>query len=1067
MIKSGLIPTARAVADINRGCNAKCRMCYYAYDDSKWSKPFQEVQKELLAARERGNTSVDFTGGEPTIYPPMDDVIQYAESIGLHTSIITNGIALENIKKLTEAGCHEWLVSIHGFERQHDDILQVEGAWDKVNRTVEYLNQSGCFVRVNCTITKYSAPDLPKLAQYYVDFVRPRIINFINFNPHYQWGDHNQPEIYQRLNEVQVKVSDVAPYLKEALDILNSHNLWTNVRYFPFCPLGGYETHICNNPQVMFDPYEWDYGVAPKTTESYLAHGRWLQDKIGSKEGACGRCGILNVCGGIHRNYLKIHGDPELDPYSEQSDYPYHFKKDIEADIVIPVYETNLNIQKLLLEITRNTAPPYNLILVSRSQSAAKNRNYGMERAKSPYVIMCDDDIEALPPAWNRRLINILKENREILAVSARLMLPGGRPGPNTANNYDLSQPLVPVEIIPTACCVFRRTDVRFDERYIRAGWEDTDFFMQLKEKYGEQFAIANTVRVIHLNEEKNNGGMKNLFNQQLFSRKWQKNLEVMQLSPESSPISDNLNEVIRKYIEQRDFESAIPLLQRAIQEGNTDAELFNNLGYACWELGQKEKALECFYQAATLNPGDKDILANFFDASYALNQYGLLEEYLRKMSEANPQANEYLYLLADCLFKQDRYLEAKKFLAELISEDPDYPGAKGLMAQVEACPTDGPCGIASPLNNRPTAESIDIRIFNHAKYITKRGCIDIGHICDIECLFCYHRFEDRGKRRFLCKQEIMERLRRDQEEYGITITDFTGGEPTLHPDIVEIVRYGNSIGNPICIITHGQWGNLDRIDAIIDAGLYEFLISIHGVERDHDLVTNPGAFKKIIKGIEHLEKRGVRWRLNCVAHAMNMENFGGFARMISNLSYPPYNSNFIVFSPLAGWCEREDIDFQAKHSDLAPYLREAIEVFSENRIWTNIRYFSMCMLPGLEGHITCFPQICYDPFEWDYRSYNNMDANTIMQVYQLGKKAGVYGETEGHIFYNTWSFIQSQRCYRKGAQCISCSLCLICDGLAYQYRERFGTGELKEIQGRRIKDPIYFRRYSHLAVGD
>ena len=98
MMYTGLIPTTRAVVDINRECNARCRMCYYAYDKGNWKKSFQDIQEELLAARDRGNNSVDFTGGEPTVYPHMDQVTRFAESIGLHTCIITNGLALGKIK---------------------------------------------------------------------------------------------------------------------------------------------------------------------------------------------------------------------------------------------------------------------------------------------------------------------------------------------------------------------------------------------------------------------------------------------------------------------------------------------------------------------------------------------------------------------------------------------------------------------------------------------------------------------------------------------------------------------------------------------------------------------------------------------------------------------------------------------------------------------------------------------------------------------------------------------------------------------------------------------------------
>ena len=171
-------------------------MCYYAYGESDWSKPVEEVKSELRQALERGNTTVDFTGGEPTIYPGMAEVIEYAESIGLHTCIITNGLALERVKKLTEAGCSEWLLSIHGFENRQDELLKVKGAWEKINQTARFLNDAGGFVRINCTLTRYNFEDLPKLARYYDEVIKPHIINFINFNPHYEWGEHQQPKSF-------------------------------------------------------------------------------------------------------------------------------------------------------------------------------------------------------------------------------------------------------------------------------------------------------------------------------------------------------------------------------------------------------------------------------------------------------------------------------------------------------------------------------------------------------------------------------------------------------------------------------------------------------------------------------------------------------------------------------------------------------------------------------------------------------------------------------------------------------------------------------------------------------
>ena len=527
MFKEEMVPTKRAVVDINRPCNAKCQMCYYTYSDENWTKSYQQVKQELIAARQRGNTSVDFTGGEPTICAQITDMVKFAETLGLHTCIITNGLAVKRIEKIVESGCWEWLLSIHGYGKGQNDILGVPNAWDRMQETVNLLKSRNCFIRVNCTLTKHNYKDLPKLAEYYTDTVDAHIVNFINFNPYYEWGVTEQPEINKRLNEVQVRVSDIAPYLKEAIDYLQERNIWVNVRYFPFCALKGYEKYICNYPQVMFDKCEWDYGVMPKTTQRYLEHGRLFQRNMCIQDGICGKCGILDVCGGANKNYVAFYGDDELQPYTEISDNPYYFRDDHEADIIIPVYEHNENTYRLLNEIVEKTQPPYNLIMVQRHQSASKNRNYGLNRSNSRYVIMCDDDIVELPYGWNRKMTDILKENGHILAVSARLMNRDGTPGVNSAQNYDLTQPIVEVNMIPTACCAFRKTSLRFDERFIRAGWEDTDFFMQLLQKENGFLVIANDVKVVHLNEEKHDGGAKNVYNRELFLKKWhQKNVQ-------------------------------------------------------------------------------------------------------------------------------------------------------------------------------------------------------------------------------------------------------------------------------------------------------------------------------------------------------------------------------------------------------------------------------------------------------------------------------------------------------------------------------------------------------------
>ena len=59
-----------------------------------------------------------FLGGEPTLYPDIEQYIYYASLLGLRTQLITNGILLaeqERIKSLERSNVSGINISLKGF----------------------------------------------------------------------------------------------------------------------------------------------------------------------------------------------------------------------------------------------------------------------------------------------------------------------------------------------------------------------------------------------------------------------------------------------------------------------------------------------------------------------------------------------------------------------------------------------------------------------------------------------------------------------------------------------------------------------------------------------------------------------------------------------------------------------------------------------------------------------------------------------------------------------------------------------------------------------------------------
>lgn len=323
MAESSLEPTRRAVIDVGRICNLRCSFCYYHHEDPVPFVPLDVLKLGIVTAKSRGNSCIDFTGGEPTMHPNIVDLVEFCSKIGLKSCIITNAtLLLKNglLGKLTKAGLSDFLVSIQGRKEAHNRSVCAQ-TFEKVEAVLDSLRDRAPFFRTNTVMTMDTYKDLPHLAAFLAERA-PKISNFINFNARYGW-------IRVEASKIQAKCSEVAPYLKEAIEILEAAGVGVNVRYFPFCLLKGFEKNVCNAPFVLFDPYEWDYGYLPKNFIRYTQAGEEISAVInaGGRSEKCRSCGAKTICGTVDRPYFERFGDGELEPYEQRIDDPSFFRR--------------------------------------------------------------------------------------------------------------------------------------------------------------------------------------------------------------------------------------------------------------------------------------------------------------------------------------------------------------------------------------------------------------------------------------------------------------------------------------------------------------------------------------------------------------------------------------------------------------------------------------------------------------------------------------------------------------------------------------------------------------------
>lgn len=350
---------------------------------------------------------------------------------------------------------------------------------------------------------------------------------------------------------------------------------------------------------------------------------------------------------------------------------------------------------------------------------------------------------------------------------------------------------------------------------------------------------------------------------------------------------------------------------------------------------------------------------------------------------------------------------------------------------------------------------------------LTSRVDINVGYSCNEKCKFCYYiqTVKDRDLEKDLSTQEVKHRISHIHSK-GIQTLEFTGGEPTIRTDLVELISYAKSLGfKSISMITNGlRTANFEYAKKLADAGLDDVLISIHGKDAQvHDEVTETkGSFDKTIQTVQNFQKLPVKVRANCVISGFNYT--GAVETLALYHSMGIETANFILFNPIVEADWRSAPELNVAYSDAAPYIKKAIDEYKGKIKKITVRYIPLCLMLGYEEYVTNMPQIQYDPDEWDYLLRTSIREGGLIGTAALwvGMLLYPFKSTSLKNGWNTFKhqgikyFLQiKNKVY--GPQCNKCSYKGVCDGVWRKYAEWKGFSELKAIPGERLNDITHF----------
>lgn len=187
---------------------------------------------------------------------------------------------------------------------------------------------------------------------------------------------------------------------------------------------------------------------------------------------------------------------------------------------------------------------------------------------------------------------------------------------------------------------------------------------------------------------------------------------------------------------------------------------------------------------------------------------------------------------------------------------------------------------------------------------------------CDNACAHCYN---ERPRASETLSTEEFKRVIAKVWGLGIPHVVFTGGEPTRHPDLLELVEYAEELGVITGLLTNGRkLSDADYMNALAAAGLDHVQITIHSsVPAIHDkMVGAEGAFNETVAGIENAVASPVYLLTNTTLTAENVDDVEELVAFLASLGVEHAAANGIINSGGA-----RDVDIGIPESALGPIL--------------------------------------------------------------------------------------------------------------------------------------------------
>ena len=219
-----------------------------------------------------------------------------------------------------------------------------------------------------------------------------------------------------------------------------------------------------------------------------------------------------------------------------------------------------------------------------------------------------------------------------------------------------------------------------------------------------------------------------------------------------------------------------------------------------------------------------------------------------------------------------------------------------------------------------------------------------IWNLCNSNCIMCTNPFGFRSKEAVstYTKDNVLKLIESGLEKSDDENVSLTGGEPTIHPNFIEILEGIRKIDprTEISFATNGRrFFYPEFAKKVLSFDNLQIRSVVHSAKQEtHDAITRaPGSFKQTIKGVENLFKNRRRSHvinLRIVLLKQNHEELNEILEMIDRKFgryFLPQDKIALIFPEYEGRAKKNFEEVKLTYNEIRPIVQDALSKWASN----------------------------------------------------------------------------------------------------------------------------------------